>query len=357
MANRLERLRAELSTQDIDGFLTDNPANRRYLSGFTGSTGTVLISGKAAKFITDFRYIDQATEQAVDFEIVNNQRSMMKALAEQVKMLGIKRLGFEKQLVSYGTFDEWSKSFEGVELVPTAGIVEELRMIKTEEEASVIRQAASIADDAYAHIITFIKPGMSELDVALELEFFMRKKGATSSSFDTIVASGVRGALPHGVASAKVIEAGDMVTLDFGALFNGYVSDITRTIAVGEPSEKMKEIYEIVLRAQQNGVEKIRAGMTGKEADALTRDIIEAAGYGEAFGHSTGHGIGLEVHEQPTLSRASDIVLVPGMMVTVEPGIYVSDLGGVRIEDDVLITEMGCEIITKSTKELLILPV
>ncbi|MET3289671.1 UNVERIFIED_CONTAM: Xaa-Pro aminopeptidase [Brevibacillus sp. OAP136] len=357
MTQRLEQLREAFSKHQIDGFLTDNTANRRYLSGFTGSTGTVLVSGKAAKFITDFRYIDQATEQAVGFDIVNNDRAMLKAIAEQVKEFGIKRLGFEKQLVSYGTFDDWSKALEGVELVPTTGIVEELRMIKSEQEVSMIRTAACIADDAYAHIAKFIKPGISELQVAMELEFYMRKQGATSSSFDIIVASGVRGALPHGVASSKVIEQGDMVTLDFGALYKGYVSDITRTLAVGEPSEKMKEIYEIVLRAQLNGVQNIRAGMTGKEADALTRDIIEAAGYGEAYGHSTGHGIGLEVHEQPSLSKASDMVLKPGMMVTVEPGIYVSDLGGVRIEDDVLITETGCEIITKSTKELLILPV
>ncbi|MGO0060855.1 M24 family metallopeptidase [Brevibacillus fluminis] len=357
MTQRLEQLRESFSKHHIDGFLTDHTANRRYLSGFTGSTGTVLVSGKAAKFITDFRYIDQATEQAAGFEIVNNDRSMIKAIAAQVKELGIKRLGFEKQHVSYGTFDDWSKALEGVELVPTAGIVEEMRMIKTEQEVSMIRTAACIADDAYAHIATFIKPGISELQVAMELEFYMRKQGATSSSFDIIVASGVRGALPHGVASSKVIEKGDMVTLDFGALYKGYVSDITRTLAVGEPSDKMKEIYEIVLRAQLNGVQNIRAGMTGKEADALTRDIIEAAGYGEAYGHSTGHGIGLEVHEQPSLSKVSDMVLKPGMMVTVEPGIYVSDLGGVRIEDDVLITETGCEIITKSTKELLILPV
>jgi Xaa-Pro aminopeptidase len=357
MAQRLEPLRNAFSKHEIDGFLTENPANRRYLSGFTGSTGAVFVTGKAAKFITDFRYIDQATEQAAGFEIVNNERAMIKAIAGQVKAAGIKRLGFEKQLVSYGTYDEWSKAFEGVELVPTDGIVEELRRIKSGEEVSVIRTAACIADDAFAHIINFIKPGVTELEVAMELEFTMRKLGATSSSFDIIVASGVRGALPHGVASAKVIEAGDMVTLDFGALYKGYISDITRTVAVGRPNSKMKEIYDIVLRAQLNGVEKVRAGMTGKEADALTRDIIDAAGYGDAYGHSTGHGIGLEVHEQPTLSKASELVLKPGMMVTVEPGIYVSGLGGVRIEDDVLITENGCEIITKSTKELLILPV
>ncbi|MCK9909803.1 aminopeptidase P family protein, partial [Microbacteriaceae bacterium K1510] len=185
------------------------------------------------------------------------------------------------------------------------------------------------------HILSFIKPGVREIDVALEMEVFMRKQGADSSSFDIIVASGARGALPHGRASEKIIEKGDMVTLDFGALYKGYISDITRTVSVGEPDPKMKEIYDIVLRAQLNGVEKLKAGMTGKEADALTREIIREAGYAEAYGHSTGHGIGLEVHEGPGLSAANESVLKPGMVVTVEPGIYISGLGGVRIEDDV----------------------
>ncbi|MGE5702212.1 MAG: M24 family metallopeptidase [Clostridia bacterium] len=357
MNQRLLKLRESFSGLQVEGFLTDSAANRRYLSGFTGSTGTVLVSEKDAKFITDFRYVDQAKEQCAGFEVVNNQRSMITAIAEQVKAMGIKRLGFEKKAVSYGTFQDWSAALEGVELVPTVGIVEELRMFKDENEISTIRTAACIADDAFTHILPFIKPGAREIDIALEMEFYMRKQGATAAAFDIIVASGVRGALPHGVASMKIIEAGDMVTLDFGALYKGYCSDITRTVSVGEPNPKLKEIYDIVLKAQLNGVENIRAGMTGKEADALTRDIIAAAGYGDAYGHSAGHSFGLEVHESPSLSTVSESILEPGMMVTVEPGIYVSGLGGVRIEDDVLITENGCEIITKSTKELLILPV
>ncbi|MBE3570312.1 MAG: aminopeptidase P family protein, partial [Bacillales bacterium] len=219
----------------------------------------------------------------------------------------------------------------------------------------ILKEAADIADAAFKHILDFIKPGITELEVANELEFFMRKCGATSSSFDTIIASGKRSALPHGVASEKIIEKGDLVTLDYGALYKGYVSDITRTVAVGEPSADLKNIYQIVLEAQLLAVEKIKPGMTGKEADAIARNYIEEKGFGDQFGHSLGHGIGLEVHERPLLSMRSDMVLQPGMVVTVEPGIYVHGLGGVRIEDDTIITSSGNETITHSTKELIIL--
>lgn len=234
-------------------------------------------------------------------------------------------------------------------------MIEKLRMKKSPEELEVLKAAAKIADDAFEHICSYIKAGMTELEVSNELEFFMRSQGATSSSFDIIVASGLRSALPHGVASDKKIESGDLITLDFGALYNGYVSDITRTVAVGEPSDKLKEIYHVVLESQVLALEKIKPGMTGIEADAIARDYIKSKGYGEAFGHSTGHGIGLEVHEGPGLSFRSETILEPGMAVTVEPGIYLPGIGGVRIEDDILITETGNERLTHSSKELRIL--
>lgn len=354
--SRMERLRAKLKELGADAFITEKAENRRYLSGFTGSTGWVIVTADQALFVTDFRYIDQAKEQCHGYTIINNQRQPLEAIRQQLQQLQVKKLAFETS-ISFAAYDQWQKSFAGVELVPVSGLIEQLRMIKEAAEVEVIRQAARIADEAYEHILGFVKPGMREIDVAIELEFFMRKHGADASAFDMIVASGVRGALPHGRASEKRIEAGEMVTIDFGALYRGYVSDVTRTFAVGEPDPKMKEIYDIVLQAQLNGVNKLKPGMTGKEGDALTRDIIAAAGYAEAYGHSTGHGIGLEVHEGPALSTVSSTVLEPGMVVTVEPGIYVSGLGGVRIEDDVLITADGCEILTKSTKELLILSV
>lgn len=357
MQNRVERLRKALAEQEVDALITENHENRFYISGFTGSTGWAIITQEEAIFVTDFRYIDQATAEAPLFQVVNNERKAVEAIGQQLERLGVKRLAFEKNHISVGTHEIWKASFSQVELVPTSGLIEDLRLYKDEAEMQIVKQAIKIADDAFTHILGYIRPGVRELDVALELEFFMRKQGAASSAFDIIVASGVRGALPHGRASEKVIQAGEMVTLDFGAYYNGYNSDITRTVSVGEPDPKMREIYEIVLRAQLNGVNKIKPGMTGKEADALTRDIIAEAGYGSAYGHSTGHGLGLEVHEQPNLSAASSTLLRPGMLVTVEPGIYLSDLGGVRIEDDLLITETGCEILTQSTKELLILPV
>lgn len=271
-----------------------------------------------------------------------------------MKKLGIKKLGFEQDHVTYSSHKAFNEAVQA-ELVPVSGLLEKIRLIKTDAEIKILKVAADIADAAYKHILEFIRPGISELDVSNELEFFMRKAGATSSSFDIIVASGKRSALPHGVATDKIIEKGDFVTLDYGAYYNGYVSDITRTLAVGEPEAKLKEIYEIVYEAQRLGMEGIKPGMTGKEADALTRDYISEKGYGEYFGHSTGHGIGLEVHEGPALSYKSDTKLEPGMIVTVEPGIYIPELGGVRIEDDTIITKDGNETLTHSTKELIIL--
>ncbi|MCF6408410.1 M24 family metallopeptidase [Pseudalkalibacillus salsuginis] len=352
--NRIERLRALFNEYGIDGMLITSASNRRYISQFTGSSGVVLISDREAKLITDFRYIDQANTQAKGYEIVKHTALIPDEVAIQAKKMGISKLGFEQDHLTYAAHQTYSdKVYSG--LVAVSGMIEKLRLIKDEEELQILKEAADLADKTFEHILTFIKPGMREIDVSNELEFFMRKNGATSSSFDIIVASGERSSLPHGVATEKVIEKGDMVTLDFGALYKGYCSDITRTIAVGEPSEKMKEIHQIVLDAQLKGLEGLKPGMTGKEADALTRDYIKEKGFGENFGHSTGHGIGLDVHEGPGLSFKVDTVLEPGMVVTVEPGIYVSGLGGVRIEDDVVITKTGCEKLSTSSKELFII--
>jgi Xaa-Pro aminopeptidase len=247
------------------------------------------------------------------------------------------------------------KSKIQADLVPISGLIEKIRLIKTQQEINIIKVACEIADHAFTHILNFIKPGKTELEVSNELEFFMRKQGATQSSFDIIVASGLRSALPHGVATNKVIEKGDFVTLDYGALYNGYISDITRTVAVGEPSGKLVDMYNAVLASQLLALEKVGPGLTGIQADAIARNYLTEKGYGEAFGHSLGHGIGLEVHESPGLSIRSETVLEPGMAVTIEPGVYLPEIGGVRIEDDILITENGNELLTHSSKELIIL--
>ena len=352
--NKLMRLRASMEKVGIDGFLITSTYNRRFMTNFTGSAGVVLISQKEAKFITDFRYVEQAGKQAPDYEVVQHKGTIMEEVGKQAKAMNIGKLGFEQEHLTYATYKAYEGAIDG-QLLPVSGVIENLRLIKTSSEIKILKEAAAIADAAFTHILDFLRPGISELDVSNELEFFMRKQGATSSSFDIIVASGIRSALPHGVATDKIIEKGDFVTLDYGAYYNGYVSDITRTLAVGKPSEELINIYDIVLEAQLRGMAGIKPGMTGREADALTRNLIEEKGYGQYFGHSTGHGIGLEVHEGPALSFRSDIILEPGMAVTVEPGIYLPGVGGVRIEDDTIVTIDGNEALTHSTKELIIL--
>lgn len=351
---KLTKLRQLLQEQKLDALLITNPYNRRYLTGFTGTAGVAVVSAEDAVFITDFRYMEQAEKQVEGYRIVQHSKTVIGEVANQAKLMNLQTLGFEKDDLTYGMFELYDQQV-AAELKPVSGVVEKLRLIKTEAEIAILKKAAHIADEAFSHICKFIKPGVTELEVSNELEFFMRKLGAASSSFDTIVASGSRGALPHGVATDKVIESGELVTLDYGAYYEGYISDITRTVAVGEPSVKMKKIYDITLAAQELALRKIKPGMTGIEADAIARDYIISKGYGEAFGHSTGHGIGLEVHEGPTLSFRSDAVLQPNMAVTVEPGIYLPGIGGVRIEDDIIITETGNERLTHSTKQLLIL--
>lgn len=353
---KLKKLREQFSRLGIDGMLITNGQNRRYMTNFTGSYGVVLLSHAQAKLITDFRYVNQAKEQAQDYEIVQlpHKESVFAEVADQVQKMGITKLGFEQENLTFSLFGNYQAKLYA-ELIPLTGVIEAFRMIKSEAEIAIIRTAAEIADAAFNHILGVIRPGISELEVANELEFFMRKQGAASSAFDTIVASGYRGALPHGVASSKKIERGEMVTLDFGAYYQGYRSDITRTVAVGEPNERCKEIHSIVQEALLRGIGGIKPGITGKQADAMPREYITERGYGENFGHGTGHGVGLDIHEEPFMSARCEIVLQPGMVLTVEPGIYLPDLGGVRIEDDILLAAEGNELLTHSSRDLIIL--
>lgn len=353
---RVQKLRELLEAQHIEALLITDVTNRRYITGFTGTSGFALVTPHKAYLITDFRYVTQAGEQAPHFELIQHKDTIWQAVVDVCRDTEVKELAFDKQHLSFAEYEELQKNAKNVVLKPTAALVEQLRLIKDEAELAILQAAADIADRTYDHILTFIESGMTEREVELELEFTMRKLGATSPSFDIIVASGKRAALPHGVASNKRIEAGDLVTMDFGALYKGYCSDMTRTVMVGEPTDKQREIYDIVLTAQKRTIAGIKPGMTGREADALARDYIADKGYGDNFGHGTGHGLGLDIHEEPRLSRKnSETVLKPGMVVTVEPGIYIPDLGGVRIEDDVVITNTGCQRLTKSTKELIVL--
>lgn len=349
---KLNELREQVQQKELDGLLITSPFNRRYMTNFTGTAGVALITQTDAILITDFRYVEQANTQATDFSIVEHTGTIEKEIAKQINKLQIKRLGFEEDHLTYAQFKLYEKEFH-TSLIGVTDVIESLRLIKTDEEIAILQKAAKIADDAFEHILSYIKPGVREIEVANELEFFMRKQGAASSSFDIIVASGVRSALPHGVASDKHLAQGELVTMDYGALYGGYCSDITRTVAIGDINETLIDIYETVLEAQEKGVKGVRPNMTGKEADDLTRNHIEEKGYGEYFGHSTGHGIGLEVHEGPGLSPRSNTILQKNMVVTVEPGIYIPNVGGCRIEDDIVLTDTGNKLLTKATKELI----
>lgn len=351
---RVKNVQDKLSKYNIDALLVTNMFNVRYLANFTGTTGLVVITKDEAYFVTDFRYTEQAAEEAKGYTIVKNEGTIFEEVAKIVKENKIEKLGFEQENITYAVYHQINDIIP-CDLLPVAGLVEKLREVKTEDEINIIKEAINITEKAYDYILGFVKPGKTEIEVANELDFYMRNEGATSVSFDTIVASGIRSAMPHGVASNKVIEEGDMVTIDFGCYYKGYVSDMTRTFAVGDPGEQMKEIYEIVYQANKKVNEVAKAGMTGAELDAVARDYITEKGYGPQFGHTLGHGIGLEVHEGPSLSFRNEDKLVVNNIVTNEPGIYVPGLGGVRIEDDLVIKEDGAEILMTTPKELIIL--
>lgn len=354
MQAKIKKVYELMDKEGLDALLIDSPENRYYLTGFTGTAGRVLFTGKGAYFITDFRYVEQAKKQTEGYEIVELSSNFEKGLNELLKKDGVKRLGFESKAISHEQFLKYNEVLE-VELQKTTDLIEGLRVIKGPEEIEKIKKAVEITDAAFAHILGIIKPGVTEREIALELEFFQKRMGGEKNAFDFIVASGQRSSLPHGVASDKVIEKGDFVTLDFGVFYQGYCSDLTRTVVVGEPDEKQKEIYGLVLKAQLAVIERVKAGMSCKEVDEIARGIIGEAGYRENFGHGLGHGIGLEIHEAPRVSFTSETILQPGMVVTNEPGIYIPGWGGVRIEDDLLITEEGCEVLNKAPKELIIL--
>lgn len=349
MVNRLKRLRGFLRQQGLDGMVISKPENRYYFSGFNGSSGVLLVGLNETRLITDFRYIEQAKLQAPDFTVIRHGSDLYVALEAQIHELGLGRVGFEGDYViwdSYGRLQQLAGELKAVHL-------DELRMQKDEHEIHLIRQAVKLADDAFSHILPYLRPGVSEFEVALELEMHMRKNGAEKMAFDIILASGKRSSLPHGKASARNLAVGDFVTMDFGAVFQGYHSDITRTVVIGNASFRQRELYDLVLAAQKCGLAALAPGKIGREVDYAARRLIADAGYADYFGHGLGHGVGLAIHEEPRLSPISDITLAPGMVVTVEPGIYLPEWGGVRIEDTVVVTADGVEILTSSSKDLI----
>jgi Xaa-Pro aminopeptidase len=352
--SRIEKIKQILDELKLDAFYITHIPNIRYITGFSGSSAYVIITKNKDYFLTDFRYKEQSSKQVKGFEIVVNYQAteeMKKIFAAE----GFKRVAFESTHMTVNGLEILQQSFPGVEFVPVAERIEKLTMIKTPEEMSMIKKAIEITDRTFSKMLEIIKPGMAEKDVSAEISYWHKKFGADKDSFDPIVASGWRGCLPHGIASDKVIESGEMVTLDFGCIYNGFCSDLTRTISVGEPSDEMKKIYGIVLDSQMKAISSAKEGVTTKELDGVARSYISDKGYGEKFGHGLGHGLGIEVHEMPSVSQRMDIKLPAGVVVTIEPGIYVENLGGVRIEDDIMITQNGCEVLNKSPKELIVI--
>jgi len=351
--SRLSRFREKISQMGLDGALVLKDANRNYLTRYNGEESALIVTSKDAVFITDSRYREEAEREAYGFEVREYTGSMTAFLGEITRDLGIKRLGFEENLITYKTYKELTRLIEGIELAPLEGTIEKLRQVKDLEEISNIEKAAAIADEGFAHMLEFIHPGMTEVEIGLELEYYMKSRGASKLSFDPVIASGKRSSFPHGRATHKVVEAGDFLTMDFGCMYNGYCSDMTRTIVIGMASQKQKEIYEIVLNANILALEAARPGITGEELDAAARKYIADRGYGSYFGHSLGHGVGLEIHELPSISKKGKEPLEPFMVITDEPGIYIPDFCGVRIEDLVVITEDGCRVLSKSNKKLI----
>lgn len=347
---RLAHVRKTLAEQSLDALLISQPENRRYLSGFTGSSGWLLIAAGGALLITDFRYYQQVGREAPDWELARIETELTKLLPGLLAELGVRRLGFESQHVTVDQLHTWSEPAPGVEWVALKDTVETLRMVKDEGEIQALRRSAVLTDQAFAHLLMVIRPGMTERQAAWEIEAAMRTHGAEKVAFDLIVASGPNGALPHARPGDRKIEAGEPIVVDIGCIVDGYCSDMTRTICLGRPHPKYLEVYEIVLQAQTAAEAGIHSGISGIDADALARNLITEAGYGEHFGHGLGHGVGLAVHENPRASRLSKDTLAPGMSLTVEPGIYLPGEFGVRIEDLVIVRETGTEILTGTPK-------
>jgi Xaa-Pro aminopeptidase len=350
-----ERVEAILDEKNIDAILVSDGYNMRYISGFTGATGYLFISKNVRKLFTDSRYTVAAKAQAPDFdvEIVDGGRNYAALINNAIEADGVKKLGFEANNFSYAQYESFKKSLKAKELVPVGNDLSLLRVKKTEEEIANLRQAEHIGDIAFNEILSHIKPGVTELEIAAKIEYIMKCNGAEKLSFETIVAAGINGSKPHAEPGNYKIQSGDLVTMDFGCVYNGYCSDMTRTVCVGKANAKQREIYDIVLKAQTAVIDTLKPGMKGKEYDKIARDIIADAGYGEYFGHGLGHSVGLEIHEDPRFSVSEERIIEAGTIITVEPGIYIPDFGGVRIEDMLVLTEDGCEDFAHSRKDLI----
>jgi Xaa-Pro aminopeptidase len=352
-AGRRARLAARIGEFEVDAFLVTRLPNVRHLTGFSGSNGQLLVTPDSGLFLTDGRYVEQAKREVPGLRHVQYTGELGPAFAAACAELGTRRVAFESAGLTYRTYQTLEGT--GAELVPTVDEAEKLRWVKEPEELQLLGEAQEVADDALELILGKLTEGMTEREVAFELDTAMRRAGAEMVSFDTIVAFGKSAAEPHHSPKDRALQRGDVVKIDFGAVVGGYHSDTTRTVAFGQPDPRIREIHGIVRRAQQAGMDAVRPGVTGGQVDEAAREVIRDAGYGDAYTHSLGHGVGLEVHEGPYLRSGGEDVLPEGSVVTVEPGIYVGGLGGVRIEDMVVVTADGCRPMPRTTRDLVVL--
>ena len=351
MNPRLAQLRDKLVAYGVDGFLSLDAVTNSYLSGFSGSTSAIAVTLDRAIFITDFRYTEQARMEVTGFKLREATNSLTEEISTTVRHTGARKVGFEPDRLSFKSYQELREKLGSIELEPTPALVSNLRAVKDRAELDAIRRAAEIASRVIGEVPSMLREGISETDLAAELEYRIRKSGAADSSFDTIALFGERSCLPHGKPSTKRLKSGDLMMVDLGARVDGYNSDLTRTWVYRRiQTARAEEIYAIVQTAQQAALRAVRAGMSCAELDAAARSVIEKSGYGTNFGHGLGHGVGLEIHESPRISAKSTDRLEDGMVITIEPAIYIPGEGGVRIEDLVLVTRTGCQILTDADK-------
>ena len=352
-AGRIKHLQEDL---EVDALYISNLPNVRYLCGFTGSNGALLVGPNAAWFLTDGRYRTQAAGEVVgaEVEVYGLPDQLGAALRRIAAELGATRVGFEAEHVAVAAAERLKEHFPGAELVPRSGLVEVLRRVKEPEELDRIRAAAQLADEGLAYIVGQLRPGITERELAILLESHMRLEGAEAVSFPAIVAAAERSALPHAHPSDRVVEHGRFLLFDLGCIVDGYCSDMTRTLSVGDPGPEARHVYEVVRDAQQLGRDAVSAGADCARVDKACRDVIDAAGWGDAFVHGTGHGVGLEIHEAPRVAATARDTLASGYVVTVEPGVYLPGVGGVRIEDTVVVTDDGADVLTRFSKDFLL---
>lgn len=347
--DRIKTLRALLPELKLDAILVTNLINVRYLTGYTGTEGTLLVTKRAAYFYTDSRYTSQAKQQVKGAKIITFTHKL-KSIGKTLSGLKVARMGIEGDNVTVNLRASLAKACKSIKLPALSGQVDQLRLCKDAGEIAALKEVIALSEKAFKKVIRKLKPGITEVEFARSLEIEMLKLGAEGFAFETIVGSGFRGAMPHGVASDKVIKNGELVVIDYGAIYNGYFSDQTVTMPVGKVAGLAKKVYQIVWDAQRAAIDAARPGITGAQLDEVARNVIEKAGYGKFFGHGLGHGVGLEIHEGPRASKIYKKKLLPGMVVTIEPGIYLPGKFGVRHEDMILINESGCEKLTTIDK-------